>query len=83
MGDTVNTAARLESFDSQSFSFDASTSRILIGEETRRRIGGGVETIDLGSHVLKGKAEKIRIFRVVSPEDCAADPGGTDEEKRP
>jgi len=66
VGDTVNTAARLESFDSESFSFDTSTTRILIGEETSRRIGGTFETVDLGMHALKGKAEKIRILRVIS-----------------
>lgn len=67
VGDTVNTASRLENFDSESFSFDTSTSRILIGEETWRRIGGAFETVDLGVHPLKGKAEKIRILRVISP----------------
>jgi adenylate cyclase len=74
VGDVVNTAARLESFDAEGFSFDAGTSRILIGEETWRRAGSDFESIDLGMHALKGKAEKIRIFRVKVPADEAAGP---------
>jgi adenylate cyclase len=69
VGDTVNTASRLENFDSESFSSDTRTSRILIGEETARRIGGAYATVDLGMHALKGKAEKIRILRVVGPSE--------------
>lgn len=67
VGDVVNTAARLESLDSESPGFETGTSRIMIGEDTRRRIGEGFQTEDLGLHALKGKAEKIRIFRVIGP----------------
>jgi adenylate cyclase len=81
VGDTVNTASRLENFDSQSFSFDTSTSRILIGEETCRRIGAAFETVDLGMHALKGKAEKIRILRVISPSENEAERSETSEEE--
>lgn len=65
VGDTVNTAARLENFDSEGFAADTSTSRILIGEETWRRIGPAFECVDLGMHALKGKSEKVRILRVI------------------
>jgi adenylate cyclase len=72
VGDVVNTAARLESFDSEGFGFDTGTSRILIGEETLRRVGAAFQTVDLGVHALKGKTEKIRIFRVIGPAEGAA-----------
>jgi adenylate cyclase len=65
VGDVVNIAARLESFDSEGAGFETGTARILIAEETRRRIGAAFETVDLGVHALKGKTEKIRIFRVI------------------
>jgi adenylate cyclase len=74
VGDVVNTAARLESFDAEGFSFDAGTSRILIGEETWRRAGDGFHAVDLGTHALKGKTEKQRIFRVLVPAEAAAAP---------
>ena len=82
VGDTVNTASRLENFDSQGFSFDTATSRILIGEETWRRIGAGFATVDLGMHALKGKAEKIRILRVLCPSGGAAEPLQRSEEEQ-
>jgi adenylate cyclase len=81
VGDVVNTAARLESFDSEGFSFDAGTSRILIGEETWRRSGGEFEAVDLGVHALKGKAEKIRIFRLMVPADRTARAGSGSHEE--
>jgi adenylate cyclase len=71
VGDVVNTAARLESFDSDVSGFDTGTARVLIAEETRRRIGAAFRTVDLGVHALKGKSEKIRIFRVIGPEGVA------------
>jgi adenylate cyclase len=81
VGDVVNTAARLESFDVEGVSFDAASSRILIGEETWRRTAGEFQTVDLGMHALKGKAEKIRIFKVVVPADEAAAAAGENPEE--
>lgn len=78
VGDTVNTAARLESFDKDAFSAEAEKSdwRVLIGDGTMERLGGGFRTEDLGSHSLKGKHEATRIFRVFGPsEPDAAEPG--------
>jgi len=67
VGDTVNTAARLESFDKDGFSSDSSGSdwRVLIGEETLGRLGSAFRTRDLGMHSLRGKARAIRIYRVL------------------
>jgi adenylate cyclase len=67
VGDTVNTAARLESFAKDDFSSQAERSdwRILIGETTMQYLGGAFRTEDLGSHALKGKHESTRIYRVL------------------
>lgn len=65
VGDTINTAARLESIAGD-LDFDKETSlqRILIGERTRRALGAEFEVLDLGAHALKGKAEPLQIYRV-------------------
>ena len=67
VGDTVNTAARLESFAKDDFSSQAERSdwRILIGDTTLRYLDGAVRSEDLGSHALKGKHETTRIYRVL------------------
>jgi adenylate cyclase len=67
VGDTVNTAARLESFAKDDFSSQAERSdwRILIGETTMQYLGGAFRAEDLGSHALKGKHETTRIYRVL------------------
>ncbi|MBW2543796.1 MAG: adenylate/guanylate cyclase domain-containing protein [Deltaproteobacteria bacterium] len=67
VGDTVNTAARLESFAKDDFSSQTEHSdwRILIGETTMQYLGEEVRTEDLGSHALKGKHETTRIYRVL------------------
>jgi len=69
IGDTVNTAARLESFDKESFAAeeDPLACRILIGEPTRIRVGGAFRLASLGLHGVKGKGEKIAIYRVLGP----------------
>ena len=67
VGDTVNTASRLESFDKGSFESEPerSTCRILIGHSTLERLEGRFETEGLGEHMLKGKGEPITIHRVL------------------
>ena len=67
VGDTVNTAARLESFAKDDFSSQAERSdwRILIGETTMQYLGGAFRSEDLGSHALKGKHETTRIYRIL------------------
>jgi adenylate cyclase len=66
VGDTVNTAARLESFAKDDFSSQKERGdwRILIGESTMQYLDGKYRTEDLGSHALKGKHETTRIYRV-------------------
>jgi adenylate cyclase len=74
VGDTVNAAARLESFDKDSFAADANTSwRILISAETRQRLDASFRCADLGAHALKGKQEPVHIYRILGREQSDAD----------
>jgi adenylate cyclase len=67
IGDTVNVAARLESFDKD---FDAeSVCRILISEPTKRRLNGSFATLTVGRALLRGKGEEMTIFQVRDPEE--------------
>jgi adenylate cyclase len=63
MGDTVNTAARLESFDKDYASDDVC--RILIGHSTYELLDGQFRTEFVQSIELKGKNEKTTIYRVL------------------
>src|SRR5262245_56319391 len=65
VGDTLNAAARLESFDKAAFDAEAESSRILLGEETQRRLGGRFRTLALGRHRLRGRGEPLEIHRVL------------------
>jgi adenylate cyclase len=67
VGDTVNTASRLESFDKELFAPDADTKpvRILIGEPTLNRLGAGFETERVGDVSLKGKEHTVSVYRVI------------------
>ena len=56
IGDTVNTASRLES--------NAKAGEILISEEVKKRLEGRIETEDVGEIPLKGKSNKIFVYRV-------------------
>jgi adenylate cyclase len=80
VGDTVNTAARLESFDKELFAPDADTrpSRILIGDPTFDRLDGGIETEHVGEVSLKGKEHRISVYRVIGRRQG---PGSLPEEK--
>ena len=60
IGDTVNTASRLES--------NAKAGEILISEEVKNRLGDRIETEDIGEIPLKGKKNKIFVYRVKLPE---------------
>ena len=61
IGDTVNTASRLES--------NAKAGEILISEEVKKRLEGRIETEDVGEIPLKGKKNKIFVYRVVKLTD--------------
>jgi adenylate cyclase len=67
VGDTVNTASRLESFDKALFAPDADTkpARILIGESTLDRLGSNFETERVDEVSLKGKQHRVSIYRVM------------------
>ena len=56
IGDTVNTASRLES--------NAKAGEILISEEVKKRREGRIETEDVGEIPLKGKSRRIFVYRV-------------------
>jgi len=67
IGDTVNTASRLESFDkTQSQPDENNPCRILIGETTQRYIAHLYETKIVGEYQLKGKNEYSKIYQVVT-----------------
>lgn len=75
VGDTVNTAARLESFRKEHFEDEttegASTRfRILVGESTRVQLGDAFELEFLGAHALRGRGQPIGIYRVRGARAC-------------
>jgi adenylate cyclase len=71
IGDTVNTAARLESVDKDLFAPDAldSPCRIIIGEPTLQRLAAQFKTQSLGEVNLRGKDQKITIYWVTGRAD--------------
>jgi class 3 adenylate cyclase/tetratricopeptide (TPR) repeat protein len=60
-GDTVNVASRLCGL--------AKADEIVLGSETYRYVEGYFECEALGPAELKGKAENLRIFKVLSPKE--------------
>ncbi|HTM21465.1 MAG TPA: adenylate/guanylate cyclase domain-containing protein [Kofleriaceae bacterium] len=56
IGDTVNTAARLEGLNKQL------GTRLLFSEATRRALGDDASVRELGAHALKGKAQPVAVF---------------------
>lgn len=62
IGDTVNVASRLESYDK---SIDGGICRILINEETYYHIKGKYPTKNLGSFQLKGREQPTGIYQVM------------------
>jgi adenylate cyclase len=66
-GDTVNTAARLESFakDRLVLELFSRPSRILIGETTLAYLDDRFQTEQVGQVQLKGKGQHVTIFRVL------------------
>ena len=67
VGDSVNTASRLESFEKDLFPPDPASRpcRILIGETTLRYLGDQFETERVGDVRLKGKERAVGIYRVL------------------
>jgi adenylate cyclase len=57
IGDTVNTASRLEG--------RAEPNTVLISEATKNAIGGLFHVQDMGEYDLKGKAQTVRTYKVL------------------
>ena len=70
IGDTVNTASRLESFSLIAAGPDqpdtGNRCRILISEATQRLLGDEFQTREVGNMILKNKKEPVTIFAVIS-----------------
>ena len=72
VGDTVNVASRLESFEKDLTAdpyFKRSPCRILIEEMTLQYVGKEYKTQKIGEVAVKGREQKIKIFRVLGRED--------------
>ena len=67
VGDTVNIASRLESFDKQLYAPDpaADPCRILAGEATCRYLGERFATERVGDFKLRGKHQSVEVYRVL------------------
>lgn len=65
IGDTVNIASRLESYDKE-LGKDA-LCRILVGDATLDCVGGQYETAKIGEVKLKGKEQPIIIHQILGP----------------
>ncbi len=61
IGDTVNIAARLESYDK---SLNAGICRILIAEETDENIQDKFPTQLIGTVQLKGRKQPVKIYQI-------------------
>ena len=62
LGDAVNVASRLESFNKE---VDGGPHHILISEETHRRLDNNFRTEFVGKFALKGKTQETGIYRVL------------------
>ncbi len=67
IGDSVNTASRLESFekDSTDPNLYDDNCRILISDATRLYLGAEFDLVTVGAINLKGKSEKVSVYRVL------------------
>jgi len=74
IGDTVNIASRLESYDKEVAK--DSLCRILIGDSTLKCLDGRYHTEAIGEVSLKGKNEKITVHRVLGENPSQPDMGG-------
>jgi adenylate cyclase len=69
IGDSVNIASRLESFDreGETLIIPRGICRILVSEATQSLLGEQFETLMIGEMNLKGKGQSVRIFCVLNP----------------
>jgi len=68
IGDTVNTAARLESYGKElpHMTAEEGDCRILVSATTAARLGEGYRLEAVGDLELKGKAEPVSVFKVLA-----------------
>ena len=69
VGDTVNTAARIESFAKDEFEAEVARGasarfRVLVSEATHEQLGDGFACESLGAHVLRGRGAALGLYRV-------------------
>jgi adenylate cyclase len=69
IGDSVNTASRLESFDKEgeTMIIPRGDCRILVSEATQTLLGDEFRTLPIGEMNLKGKGQSVRIFCILNP----------------
>jgi len=74
IGDVVNTASRLESYDKTLADPDLlpNRCRILIGAPTHDLLGGKFESKEIGLLEVKGKANKVPVFQIFDEKPVAA-----------
>jgi adenylate cyclase len=67
VGNTINTAARLQDFHKEELVADQQEQpwRVLIGGETLCHLDGAFQVEDLGLHRLEGKSDEIHIYKVL------------------
>jgi adenylate cyclase len=80
VGDTVNTAARIESFAKEEFEAEVARGgsarfRVLVSEATFGQLGDAFACEPQGSHVLRGRGAALGLYRVRSE---ASPPPGAD-----
>jgi adenylate cyclase len=70
VGDTVNTAARLESYGKELPPTDQleGPCRILVADSTASRLGNRYHVESIGALELKGKSEVVNVYKVLSKE---------------
>lgn len=64
LGDTVNIASRLESFEKNDHHAPGSACRVLIGESTFDYLNGRFQAVEVSKVKLKGKQQGITVYRV-------------------
>jgi adenylate cyclase len=65
LGDTANTAARLESLADDDHDFEKKPVRVLVSHRTAELFGDHFESFDHGHVALKGKSQKIRAIEIL------------------
>lgn len=72
LGDTANTAARLEALGKTVARRSSTHSRIVIGDTTWAAVDGKVPGIPVGEMALKGKRKAVRTWLILDEEDPQA-----------